>query len=82
MLIKRTERQARRGAFAAALPNQPDGGLDRRSFKRGVFQGKRPQNHALWWAANGSGWKLIVNADRNTGQGTTGRRGTDRARIA
>jgi formate dehydrogenase major subunit len=34
VLIKRTERQARRGAFAAALPNQPDGGLDRRSFLR------------------------------------------------
>src|SRR5580693_631698 len=34
MLIKRTDRQARRGAFAAALPNQPGGGLDRRSFLR------------------------------------------------
>jgi formate dehydrogenase major subunit len=34
VLIKRTERQARRGAFAAALPNQPDGRLDRRSFLR------------------------------------------------
>jgi formate dehydrogenase major subunit len=34
VLIKRTERQGRRGAFAAALPNQPDKGLDRRTFLR------------------------------------------------
>ncbi len=34
MLIKRTERQARRGALAAALQGQSDGGLDRRSFLR------------------------------------------------
>ena len=34
MLIKRTERQARRGSFAGAMPAQLDGGLDRRSFLR------------------------------------------------
>ena len=34
MLIKRTERQARRGALAAALQGHADGGLDRRSFLR------------------------------------------------
>jgi formate dehydrogenase major subunit len=34
MLIKRTERQARRGALAGALQSQSDGGLDRRSFLR------------------------------------------------
>ena len=34
MLIKRTERQARRGALAAALGNQSGGGLDRRTFLR------------------------------------------------
>ncbi|MEA2988289.1 MAG: formate dehydrogenase major subunit, partial [Alphaproteobacteria bacterium] len=34
MLIKRTERQARRGALAAALHGQSDGALDRRSFLR------------------------------------------------
>ena len=34
MLIKRTERQARRGALAAALQGQSGGGLDRRSFLR------------------------------------------------
>ena len=34
MLIKRTERQARRGALAHALPGQFDAGLDRRSFLR------------------------------------------------
>ena len=34
MLIKRTERQARRGALAHALPGQSDAGLDRRSFLR------------------------------------------------
>jgi formate dehydrogenase major subunit len=34
MLIKRTERQARRGALAHALPGQPAAGLDRRSFLR------------------------------------------------
>jgi formate dehydrogenase major subunit len=34
MLIKRTERQARRGALAQALPGQSDAGLDRRSFLR------------------------------------------------
>ncbi len=34
MLIKRTERQARRGALAAALQGHSDGGLDRRSFLR------------------------------------------------
>ncbi len=34
MLIKRTERQARRGSFAGAMPTQLDGGLDRRSFLR------------------------------------------------
>ncbi len=34
MLIKRTERQARRGALAAALQGQSDIGLDRRSFLR------------------------------------------------
>jgi hypothetical protein len=36
---------------------------DRRSFKRGVFPGKRAQNQALWWAENGSYWERIVNAD-------------------
>jgi formate dehydrogenase major subunit len=35
MLIRRTERQARRGALAAALPEQSNGGLDRRGFLRG-----------------------------------------------
>jgi formate dehydrogenase major subunit len=34
VLIKRTERQARRGTFAGALPNQLDGALDRRTFLR------------------------------------------------
>ena len=34
MLIKRTERQARRGTLASALPCQDDGGLDRRAFLR------------------------------------------------
>ena len=34
MLIKRTERQARRGILAGALPSQLDAGLDRRSFLR------------------------------------------------
>ena len=34
MLIKRTERQARRGTLAGALPSQIDGGLDRRTFLR------------------------------------------------
>ena len=34
MLIKRTERQARRGSLAVALQGQSDGGLDRRKFLR------------------------------------------------
>ncbi len=34
MLIKRTERHARRGILAGALPRQLDGGLDRRTFLR------------------------------------------------
>ena len=34
MLIKRTERQARRGTLAGALQSQSDGGLDRRAFLR------------------------------------------------
>ena len=34
MLIKRTERQTRRGTLASALPCQDDGGLDRRAFLR------------------------------------------------
>jgi formate dehydrogenase major subunit len=34
VLIKRTERQARRGALAAALQGHSDGGLDRRGFLR------------------------------------------------
>jgi len=34
VLIKRTERQARRGALATVLQGQSDGGLDRRSFLR------------------------------------------------
>ena len=34
MLIKRTERQARRGSLAAALQGQSAGGLDRRAFLR------------------------------------------------
>ncbi len=34
MLIKRTERQARRGALAQTLSSQSDAGLDRRSFLR------------------------------------------------
>ena len=34
MLIKRTERQARRGSLAAALADQNGGGLDRRAFLR------------------------------------------------
>jgi len=34
VLIKRTERQARRGSLAVALQGQSDGGLDRRKFLR------------------------------------------------
>ena len=34
MLIKRTQREARRGALIASLPPQSSGGLDRRSFLR------------------------------------------------
>ena len=34
MLIKRTERQVRRGTLAGALQCQGDGGLDRRAFLR------------------------------------------------
>jgi formate dehydrogenase major subunit len=34
VLIKRTDRQARRGALAATLANQSTGGLDRRTFLR------------------------------------------------
>src|SRR5262249_26676660 len=34
MLIKRSERQPRRGALAASLQGQSDGGLDRRGFLR------------------------------------------------
>jgi formate dehydrogenase major subunit len=34
VLIKRTERQARRGSLAVALQGQADGGLDRRKFLR------------------------------------------------
>jgi formate dehydrogenase major subunit len=34
MLIKRTERQARRGSFAGALSTQGEGRLDRRAFLR------------------------------------------------
>ena len=34
MLIKRTEREARRGNLAAAFAGKSDGGLDRRSFLR------------------------------------------------
>ena len=34
MLIKRTQREARRGALAAGLPPQASGGLDRRDFLR------------------------------------------------
>ncbi len=34
MLIKRTERQARRGSLAGALQGQSNGGLDRRAFLR------------------------------------------------
>ncbi len=34
MLIKKSERQARRGALAAALASQTSGGLDRRAFLR------------------------------------------------
>jgi len=34
VLIKRTERQARRGTLAGALQSHPDGGLDRRAFLR------------------------------------------------
>jgi formate dehydrogenase major subunit len=34
VLIKRTERQARRGGLASALQSQSDGGLDRRAFLR------------------------------------------------
>jgi formate dehydrogenase major subunit len=34
VLIKRAERQARRGMLAGALPTQIDGGLDRRTFLR------------------------------------------------
>jgi formate dehydrogenase major subunit len=34
VLIRKAERQARRGTLAAALADQPSGGLDRRSFLR------------------------------------------------
>jgi formate dehydrogenase major subunit len=34
VLIKRTERQARRGTLAGALQSHSDGGLDRRAFLR------------------------------------------------
>jgi len=34
VLIKRSEREARHGKRAAALPAQSSGGLDRRSFLR------------------------------------------------
>ena len=34
MLIKRTERQARRGSLSAGLADQNGGGLDRRTFLR------------------------------------------------
>ena len=34
MLIKRTDRQARRGSLAAAFANQSSGGVDRRTFLR------------------------------------------------
>ena len=34
MLIKKSERQARRGALAAAFANQTSGGIDRRTFLR------------------------------------------------
>ena len=34
MLIKRTEREARRGMLAASLANQSNGVLDRRTFLR------------------------------------------------
>ena len=34
MLIKRAERQTRRGVLASALGVKPSGGLDRRSFLR------------------------------------------------
>ena len=34
MLIKRTERQARRGSLSAVLADQNGGGLDRRAFLR------------------------------------------------
>ena len=34
MLIKRTERQARRGTLVGAMQGQPEGALDRRSFLR------------------------------------------------
>ena len=34
MLIKRKEREARRGKLAAALAGQSSGGLDRRTFLR------------------------------------------------
>jgi formate dehydrogenase major subunit len=34
MLIRRSERQARRGALATMLANQTSGGIDRRSFLR------------------------------------------------
>ena len=43
------------------------GGIDRRSFRRGVFPGKRAQNQALGWAESGSGWERIVNADLAVG---------------
>jgi formate dehydrogenase major subunit len=41
VLIKRTEREARRGKFSAALANKSGGGLDRRAFLRrsGVVAG-------------------------------------------
>jgi len=34
MLVKRAERQARRGPLASALANDSDGGIDRRGFLR------------------------------------------------
>ena len=48
--------------LGVADPPARVGLLDRRSFNRGVFPGKRAQNHALCWVENGSGWERIMNA--------------------
>ena len=70
MLIKRTERQARRGTLAASLASQSGGALDRRSFLRrsGLAVGGLAAVGALPLAS-------VRKADRR--RGPAGRRGDD-----